>query len=303
MERSKWNGACEEKRSLVTGSKTSEHQSTKLIALSWESGSTGLSSLNQSKATLASSTGIAVTKPAFQNPLNFEYPVTPYIYGQNKPSNVTDNVPLSGDIQTFGLLQTAFVADPLSPSAGGWWSQTYTTAPDVALNHPARWVLTGKGASPNCLTVGSPSGPINTCATLAPSYPTNPWLSEYHWMRRFFISNALSGAQGPQLETATVGDKLLLQARVYNYSFQSMPAGSSVHARFYVQPWNSENNTPGYRAPSILMCEEAVSIALRSSAVSLTSRTPRFSSRRSSLVVPGIGTIQVFWASNQASAT
>src|SRR5205807_6981382 len=37
MERSKWNGACEEKRSLVIGSNTSEHQSTKLTAFSWES--------------------------------------------------------------------------------------------------------------------------------------------------------------------------------------------------------------------------------------------------------------------------
>ena len=40
----------------------------------------------------------------------------------------------------------------------------------------------------------------------------------------------------------------------------------------------------------------------RSSGVSSTSAAPMFSSRRSSLVVPGIGTIHGFCASSQASA-
>jgi hypothetical protein len=56
-------------------------------------------------------------------------------------------------------------------------------------------------------------------------------------MRGFFISNANSPGQGPQLEQAKAGDVLTLQARVYNYSLAPMPDGSKVHVRFYFQPW------------------------------------------------------------------
>jgi hypothetical protein len=56
-------------------------------------------------------------------------------------------------------------------------------------------------------------------------------------MRGFFISNANSPGQGPQLEQAKAGDVLTLQARVYNYSLANMPSGSKAHVRFYFQPW------------------------------------------------------------------
>jgi hypothetical protein len=59
----------------------------------------------------------------------------------------------------------------------------------------------------------------------------------------------------------------------------------------------------GYLAPSILMLEEALSMARRSSGVRSMFAAPRFSSRRCSLVVPGIGTIHGFLASSQASAS
>ena len=59
----------------------------------------------------------------------------------------------------------------------------------------------------------------------------------------------------------------------------------------------------GYLAPSILMFEEALSMARTSSGVRSTFAAPRFSSRRCSLVVPGIGTIHGFLASSQASAS
>ena len=48
--------------------------------------------------------------------------------------------------------------------------------------------------------------------------------------------------------------------------------------------------------------ETAPSIAVKSDMVSWTSTAPRFSSSRCNLVVPGIGTIQGFRASSQASA-
>src|ERR1035438_5839662 len=58
----------------------------------------------------------------------------------------------------------------------------------------------------------------------------------------------------------------------------------------------------GYRAPCTLILEAALSMSRRSSGVSSTATAPRFSSRRFSFVVPGMGTIHGFRASNQASA-
>src|SRR4051812_27792158 len=50
------------------------------------------------------------------------------------------------------------------------------------------------------------------------------------------------------------------------------------------------------------MGASAASMSCRSSAVRAMSAAARFSSRRWRLVVPGIGTIQGFWASSQAKA-
>jgi hypothetical protein len=75
------------------------------------------------------------------------------------------------------------------------------------------------------------------CAVLSQYSPNNPWLSIFHQMRGFFISNANSPGQGPQLEQAKAGDVLTLQARVYNYSLAAMPSDSQVYVRFYFQPW------------------------------------------------------------------
>jgi hypothetical protein len=50
----------------------------------------------------------------------------------------------------------------------------------------------------------------------------------------------------------------------------------------------------GYRAPWIVIFERALSISRRSSGVSSTATAPMFSSRRSSLRLPGIGTIHGF---------
>src|SRR5262249_50947304 len=58
----------------------------------------------------------------------------------------------------------------------------------------------------------------------------------------------------------------------------------------------------GYLAPCTSICDAALSISRRSSRVSSISTAPIFSSSRFSLVVPGIGTIHGFCASNHASA-
>ena len=82
------------------------------------------------------------------------------------------------------------------------------------------------------------------CAKLAPSSPADPWSSKFHDMRGFFISSSNHPGQGPQIESAKAGDKLALQARVYNYSLKEMAPDSKVHVRFYGMPWNYSNHTP-----------------------------------------------------------
>ena len=220
-------------------------------------GSFGFSTLHTAVTTLGKSTGVGIQKPgSFANPPDYEYFVTPYIFGQQRPGGVVNDLPLSTDVQTFGVLQTAFVVDPLRGDAGGWWKQAYTLAPDVALNHPTRWSIgLSNETNPNdgtCLAINPASSQID-CAALSPSDPSDPWLSDFHSMRGLFITGAEAGGQGPQLSTAIAGDQLLLQARVYNYSLTEMPPGTTVHTRFYGNLWNSTNNTPN--GPSFLIGE------------------------------------------------
>src|SRR5262245_19227166 len=68
------------------------------------------------------------------------------------------------------------------------------------------------------------------------------------------------------------------------------------------QPSDSASISAGSRAPRTLIPEAALSISWRLSEVSCTFAAQRFSSSRSSFRVPGIGTIQAFWASSHASA-
>lgn len=185
----------------------------------------------------------------------------PFIFGQKKPGGSVDNKPLSSDIQTFKMLRTAFVADPQASDAGGWWGQAYTM-PDIALNHPSRWNIITPGLTnpipQKCLATGTGSSQMD-CAEFNTPQPDNLWLSLFHHMRGFFITSGASPGSGPQLGRATAGDVLTLQARVYNYSFAPMPADSTVHVRFYFQPW--KDNVPltggdGNPLPSVLIDEE-----------------------------------------------
>src|SRR5215207_7903759 len=95
--------------------------------------------------------------------------------------------------------------------------------------------------------------------------------------------------------------------------FGRAPAGGLGTDSFYLHlpsPWSLPHRQRSiilwalseYRAPCTLIRAAALSISRRSSAVSSTAAAPRFSSKRSSFVVPGIGTIHGFWASSQANA-
>ncbi|MBV8708873.1 MAG: VCBS repeat-containing protein, partial [Acidobacteriaceae bacterium] len=205
------------------------------------SGSQGFSQLNKAVTSYSSSTGIGVSSLGrFLDPPNYRYALTPIIFGSVPPAGAVDSSPLNTDVQAYGLIRTAFMADPARPEAGGWWRQAYYL-PDVALNRPAHWQLTGGSGTPNCLG----PAPQSDCFAPGTFAPQTPWTSEFHFMRGFFISNDAHPGQGPQLSLATAGDKLTLQARVYNYSLTPMPDNTTVHVRFYAQPLDTRNLPSG----------------------------------------------------------
>ena len=235
------------------------------------SGSVGFKKLQTNTAQIDSSNGIGILSTAnFPDTSNYGYKVAPFILGNYPPSGVGDSQqPPQANIQTFGPLKTAFTADPLDPQQGGsWWSQTsaYRSAPDVALNHPNRWVVSYPTVPPdpypaNCANTGINASQIN-CVDIAPYYgdnqqPISLWTSDFFSMRGFFITSADNPGAGPQLGFATAGDKLDLAVRVYNYSLLPMPSGTVVHVRFYALPWDQLNNAPS-GDPNILIGESKV---------------------------------------------
>jgi hypothetical protein len=172
--------------------------------------------------------------------------VSSYVFGLNKPESTNGDPGPTSDLKTFGLLQSAFSVNPKDFSSGVWWQRSYSAAPDLALNHPARWDITLPGLAPtvpsNCLPNASTQR--LTCAELNQRSPQDPAADDFHNMRGFFISSASHPGEGPQLTTANAGDKLRLQARVYNYSFKKMNPDAKVHVRFYGMEWNSKISCP-----------------------------------------------------------
>ncbi len=231
------------------------------------SGSVGFATLQTNNSQIDSSNGIGITATAdFPDTSNYGYKVTPYILGSYPPSGVGDSKqPPQANIQTFGPLKTAFTADPMDSQQGGaWWSQrsAYRSAPDVALNHPNRWVVSyptvpSDPYPSNCANTGNNASQVD-CVDIAPYYddshqPIKLWTNDFYSMRGFFITGADQPGAGPQLGFATAGDQLDLAVRVYNYSLLAMPAGTAVHVRFYAMPWDQVNGEQ--KGPSILIGE------------------------------------------------
>ena len=189
--------------------------------------SSSISTLNESSSTLGSSTGIKIVKPPFINPGQYAYVAQTYIFGQQAPAGTEQQIPLSTTVKSGGPLWTAFVADPTDTGngAGAWWAQAYTR-PDVALNHPSRWNWTQ-----------TLNGDV---VTLNEANPSNPADSEFYWMKGLYITPAGANGKGSQIVQAAAGDRISLQARVYNYSLAVMPPGSTVHVRFYGQGWDKD---------------------------------------------------------------
>lgn len=221
------------------------------------SGSYGFSNLQTNTAEMDASNGIGILSTAiFPDTSNYGYKVSPFILGNSPPTGVGDSKqPPQASIQTFGPLKTAFTADPIDSQLGGaWWSlkAAYAAAPDVALNHPNRLVLTepalGNPIPPNCANTGGNASQMD-CVDIAdyydqgtPAQPLNPWISNFLSMRGFFITSSDNPGAGPQLGYANTGDKLDLAVRVYNYSLAPVVGGTKTHVRFYAMPWDQLNN-------------------------------------------------------------
>jgi hypothetical protein len=95
------------------------------------------------------------------------------------------------------------------------------------------------------------------CAVFNAPNLSDLWLSQFHWMRGFYVTPAATQGASPQLLQLTAGQTVNLDARVYNYSLANMKEGSQVKVRFYGQPWNISNNTPS--GQNFLIDEKAYS--------------------------------------------
>ena len=188
-------------------------------------GSVAISTLNTLTTKVGESTGIGIVKPGtFPSPPLYQYPIFPYVFGDNPVPGTLQNLNLGTQLQTSGILRAAYTADPTDPTAGSWWQGAYTW-PDVAVNHPARWstqLITPTAPQPNCIPVAATSR-NQACVTFNPP-ETDIWTSEFHYMKGLLITPAGVSGEGPQLTQAIAGVPLLLRTRVYNYSLADMPS-------------------------------------------------------------------------------
>lgn len=212
-------------------------------------GSDGTSSLKVATTTSQATDTMTITKTAiFQNPQQYQYGLTPIIFGEQAPVGVDQDSQLGAtypDKVTYGPLRTGFTVDPVG-QGGAFWGRNYRIA-DVGLNHPNRWLSTSTGAPGNanlplnCVSLGTQVPGYMDCVKQNDRTPEDPWTDQFHDMRGFFITGAAHPGVGPQLSTAVAGDQLSLQARVYNDSF--VPS-QRVHVMFFAMKWDSEHNTP-----------------------------------------------------------
>ena len=206
-------------------------------------GSKAQSALNTQTTKLGESTGIGIVKPGtFPNPDLYQYPIFPYIFGDQPVEGAAQTIDLGTTVQTHGILRSAFTVDPTSGD-GAWWQQAYTL-PDVAVAHPARWniqLITPSAPQPNCIPVSSSSRNQDCASFRTPQ--SDIWTSEFHWMKGLMITPADTPGQGPQIDSTTAGTQINLQARIYNDSLTDTNAtcpgsGCPIYVRFYAEPWD-----------------------------------------------------------------
>lgn len=257
------------------------------------SDSSSISTLNKSSSSVGASQGVTISKPGtFLDFGLYQYRVEPYIFGRIPSPGKVDDVALPQDIQTTGPLQTAFAVNPLDLGAGSWWgsdNSPYTQDIDVALNHPLRWKISNPTGTQEALNCLNSAGTRNNCVSFNDPDPNNLWNSEFYWMRGLFPT--VGGVNGPQRSQAAEGDDVVLQARVYNYSFKDMPSGSSIKVRFYRQ--EIKGTTPV--GDSVLIGEETAG-SLPGFNSDSSPDTANWTTVTTTLDTTGLGdTYNIFW--------
>lgn len=269
--------------------------------------SSSVSTLHTGSTDVAASAGVIVTKTTdFPDPQQYQYGFAPIIAGQALPDGSDPTQLTNQTVNTTGPFRTTFLADPTIKDSGSWWSSVhdpYKCHMDVALNHPERWQAAPENANwPNsCILL---TGLNTDCAkfNFPEPGPNDVWTSSFYNMRGLFVT--VGAPSGPQRVTATDGDTIYLQARVYNYSLMDMDVvadtdcthasrypNAVVKVRFYRQPWNTENNTP--IGDSVLIAETAMPPI---PGFNSDGDTPNWSTTTATLDTTGLGdSYQVFW--------
>ena len=178
-----------------------------------------------------------MNKPPFSDEVarKYFYYYNSYVFSQEPPTDSFTSPHLNNggkpvDEQVFGPLMVAFAADPFhGATQAPWWRQAYAK-PDIGLNHPARWTWDRETKTASFNFRHPPKDPPDPKSILNDLF--------YH-MKGLFIGQASDDPNhSPMISVATAGDRLRLQARVYNFSVADMPAGSSVHVRFFGQEYD-----------------------------------------------------------------
>ncbi len=215
--------------------------------------SSSVSTLNQSVSSLEASKGVTLNRGLGGHIADegvYDYSGQSFIYGQQPPAgtiqgDITSNV----TVQATGYIAAAHTADMLSHglvTSGAFWPQAYALAPDLALNHPQRWSqhkpygiysqqvwfncpvgFTSSSTSPACTSNGQAPSPVSVAD------------ASFYYMKGLFVTPG-GTTKGPQITSTTLGQKVNLRARIYNYSLANFPAGTVTHVQFYAQPWDSQ---------------------------------------------------------------
>jgi hypothetical protein len=219
--------------------------------------STSMSTLNQSTTSFSNSQGIT-TNTGIGGGANgvYNYQGNSIIYGQTAPPGTTqtDATP-NTTIQAQGFIAAAHLVDMVSQggntNSGNFWAQAYNAAPDLALNHPQRWQqqtpsgVNGQEVMFNCpygyaSTFSAPQCVPQTSGAPAPSAIAD---ETFYEIKGLFITPG-GTYTGPQITSTTLGSKVNLKLRVYNYSLANFPASATLHVQFYAQPWEVGQFTP-----------------------------------------------------------
>jgi hypothetical protein len=213
--------------------------------------SKSVSTVNQSTSSVSDSQGITLNRGIGGSSVNaqaYAYEGGSLIYGQNPPAGtIQTDLTVVATVQANGHLTAAHLADMLSTgsfSSGNFWQQTYAV-PDIALNHPQRWIqkepngVNDQEIEFNCPVgfTSSLSSPSCTPTTQTPN-PTNVADASFYLMKGLFVTPGDTN-DGPTITNTALGSKVNLRARVYNYSLANFPANTTIHVQFYAQPWGT----------------------------------------------------------------